>query len=355
MKIQLLSLLFPVLLFSCMKSPARYDNKTLPENTYVENRKDRYTLHHHPGAGERVLVTNHAGDQPLDLTRDQVTLSGQIKRPFFKIVSQKDTVVVANRRIDFKNINNFRDIGGLQTANGKVVRWGMIFRSEQLAHLEKSDFDKFIDLQIETVYDLRTTSEIKNNKDQLPENVTYHHIQTVKDNGDLLTRLRSKLLRGEITEEQSLKMITDLYQNMVTADLASLKDLLRNILSADTPVLFHCSAGKDRTGVVTALILSILHVDRKTVFEEYMMSNYYRRNKLKKILTKAKLAKAIKPKINLHVIENFMRVDEKYLSAVFDVIDNQYGGTDLFIKNQLKIDEQDRQQMIDKFTYSDNK
>ncbi|MCF2445019.1 tyrosine-protein phosphatase [Dyadobacter sp. CY345] len=350
MKTRLLILLFPVLLPACVKLPARYDEKTLKEEYYVENNKNDYVLHYTKTADSQVFLIEQGKQTLLNSKENPLTLTNQAKRPYFKTISGKDTLILSNRRIDFENVINFRDIGGLKTLDGNTVRWGKIFRSDNLADLEPAAFEKFNDLKIRTIFDLRTASEIKGKEDHLPENVSYRHVPCVKDNGDLLTQLRGKLLRGEISEAQSLQMTTELYQNMVTSDLSSLRELLQNILNSDEPVLYHCSAGKDRTGVVTAMILSILHVDRKTIFDEYLMSNYYRRDKLKKILGRAKLGKIIKPKINLKVIENFMSVDERYLAATFSVIDTRYGGTDLFIKNQLGINDQERQRIIKKLT-----
>ena len=350
MKIKLLTLIFPALVLSCAKLPAHYYEKTLWEENYVENSKDDYVLHYNEGSISKVLVIDGSKQTTLDADKNPIKLSDPNKRPYFKTISGQDTVTLYNRRVDFEDVINFRDIGGLKTQDGRQVRWGKIFRSDNLADLKPTDFEKFNNLKIQTVFDLRTESEIKGKEDQLPKNVRYIQAPTVKDNGDMLTQLRGKLLRGEISEDQSFQMITELYQNIVTSDLASLRELLRNILASDEPVLYHCSAGKDRTGVVTAMILSILNVDRKTIFDEYLMSNYYRRDKLKKILRKAKLGKIIKPKINLKVIENFMSVDERYLAATFDVIDTQYGGIDLFIKNQLQISDQDREQIIKKLT-----
>jgi protein-tyrosine phosphatase len=231
------------------------------------------------------------------------------------------------------------------------VRWGKIFRSDNLAGLKRSEFRKFNDLHIQTVYDLRTANEIKGKEDQLPEHVEYVHFSTVKDNGDLLAQLKSKVLKGEISEEKSIELTLALYKGCVSDNLPAVRELIEKILACDKPVLYHCSAGKDRTGMTTALILSILKVDRKTIMEEYLLSNYYRKEKIEKMLGKVKLAKLVKRNINEKVIENFMKVDEHYLNATFEVIDKKYGGMDQFIKNELKIDDKLRNELISKLTY----
>jgi protein-tyrosine phosphatase len=280
-------------------------------------------------------------------------ISCRVKLPaaYYEKSLKEDTLTAFSRHIFFDKVINFRDIGGLKTGEGKTVKWGKFFRSDNLSALEKSEFARFNNLHIETVYDLRTESEIKEKEDNIPQTVHYVHFPTVKDKGDLLTQLKGKVIKGEISEEESIKLTLDLYRGSVIENLPAFKELVNKIMDSDQPVLYHCSAGKDRTGIVTALILSVLKVDRQTILNEYLLSNYYRRIKMEKMLGKAKLAKVIKPHLNLKVIENFMKVDAQYLNATFEVIDQKYGGMDQFVQKELGIDDQTRKLLISKLTY----
>jgi len=132
--------------------------------------------------------------------------------------------------------------------------------------------------------------------------------------------------------------------------VGAVKTILNDITASDQPVLYHCSAGKDRTGIVSALILSILNVDRQLIVDDYMLSNYYRRNRAEKTLGKAKLGRIIKPKLNMDAIEVLSTVDERFIRATFNAIDSTYGGIEPFIKNQLGIDQATRLKLIAKFT-----
>ena len=341
------------LLFSCSSTlPVQYYQKTLQENNHVENSKNNYTLYLDPTiAVSEIFVTTPTGSTAVKSKNGIVPLKKQLQRPYFELVSGNDTLIVANRHIDFSEVVNFRDIGGLPTQDGRTVQWGKIFRSDNLSKLKNREFDKFRMLQITTVYDLRTSSEIKGKEDHLPETIDYVHYPSVEDDGDMLTQMRSKVINGEISEVQSVALMEQLYQSIVADNILSLRSLIHHIVNSDTPVVYHCSAGKDRTGIVTAILLSILNVDRNTIQQEYLLSNYYRTAKLEKILGTAKLAKVIKPHLNTNTIENFMKVDERYLNAAFKRIDQEYGGMDSFIKNQLGIDETLRRTIIQKFTY----
>ncbi|TKT90697.1 tyrosine-protein phosphatase [Dyadobacter frigoris] len=346
-------LFYFVLLFSScsVKLPKSYAEKSLKEENYLENYRNNYTLHFDKNKVLEINLQNISEIFKWNKTDDPVLLKNYKTRPYFNLISKKDTITISNRHIDFKNVINFRDIGGIKTMEGKTVRWGKIFRSDNLAGLKKNEFHKFNDLRIQTVYDLRTANEIKGKEDQLPENVKYVHFSTVKDNGDLLTKLKSRVLNGEISEEKSIELTLELYKGCVSENLPTVRNLLQQILTSDEPVLYHCSAGKDRTGMTTALILSILKVDRQTILDEYLLSNYYRKDKIEKMLGKVKLAKLVKRHINTKVIENFMKVDERYLNATFEVIDKKYGGMDSFIKNELQIDDKTRNELIRKLTY----
>jgi protein-tyrosine phosphatase len=330
--------------------------KGLREANYVENYKSDFELH----------LEKQFADDPIDVISPEdkqvfrvakkpgetvVVLKRQRHRPLFRIVHQNDTIVVANRQVYFRDVVNFRDIGGIVTTEGRTVCWGKIYRSDNLSKLEKHEFRKLDELGIKTVYDLRTPTEIREKADNLPTNIKYFNTPTVADNGDLLSQMRGRVLRGEISDEESTQLMLALYRSCVSDNIPELRKLIYDLLNADAPELYHCSAGKDRTGVVTALLLSILKVDRDTILKEYMLSNYYRRKKLHNIFYKAKLARVVTPHIGLKAIENFMKVDEHYLNAAFDVIDTQYGGIDNYIQNELGISPELRKKAIEKFTY----
>ena len=338
--------------------PDSFYRKPLHESSYVENNNNNYSLYFYEDAGISTVWQPRGGKMAFRWTTHDkalqegiITLKGQKHRPSFYLSSGIDTTIVLNRQVWFKKVVNFRDVGGLATKDGRTVKWGRLYRSDNLSGLKKEEFDKFNDLHIQTVFDLRTANEIKGKEDNLPPNTSYVHFPTVEDNEDMLTKMRGKVVNGKITEEQSLQLMLQLYRGSIADNVPLLKELVRQILHSDNPVLYHCSAGKDRTGIVTALVLLVLNVDRQTIVNEYLLSNYYRRAKLQKILTKATLAKAIKWHLQLKAIQNFMAVDERYINAAFGLIDTNYGGTDLFIQNQLGISADDRSRIIAKFTY----
>lgn len=306
MKIKLLSLLFSALfLASCsVKLPATFNEKSLEEKSNFK------------------IITDQSHDS-----------------------------IPVNRYISIKKTTNFRDIGGLKTTENKTVKWNLIYRSDNLSQLKKNEFEKFDALQIKTVIDLRTEAEIAQKEDNLPENTEYLPMPILNDQGDLMAQMKGKVLRGEIKEAQSKALMEEFYKKCVTENIPLLKEIILKVSTSDSPILYHCSAGKDRTGIVTALLLSILKVDRETIMNEYLLSNYYRNAKVKSTIQKAKLLKVLRPKLNTTVILNFMAVDSDYLNAIFNTIDQKYGGMDSFISNELGIDNSLRRKIIERLTY----
>ena len=261
-----------------------------------------------------------------------------------------DSAAVAGRYIGLDNTINFRDLGGLKTKDGRTVRKGFIYRSDNLSKLEPDDFGAFNALRIATVYDLRTDHEIEGREDRLPANVHYLHTPVVQDNAGEIKGLKKRVLNGEITEQQAKDMTAKFYADAVTVNIGAVKDILKQITSSDQPVLYHCSAGKDRTGIISALILSILNVDRQVIVDDFMVSNYYRRARAEKTLGKAKLGRIIKPKLNMDAIEILSTVDESFIQATFHAIDSTYGGMEPFIENGLGINKAARQVLVERLT-----
>ncbi|MCF0065241.1 tyrosine-protein phosphatase [Dyadobacter sp. LJ419] len=268
-----------------------------------------------------------------------------------QIMQGGDSAILAKRYVSFNETLNFRDIGGLKTRDGKTVRLGKIYRSGNLAQLDSDEFAKFNATHIARVYDLRTDHEIKGKEDHLPPNVQYLHTPTVEDNAGEIAQLRSRVINGEISEMQGRDMTVKFYQDAVSGNVDALRDIINGITASGEPVLYHCSAGKDRTGIVSALILSILNVDRETIVNEYLLSNYYRNAHTEKTLGKAKMGKIIKRKMDLKAVEVLITVDESFINATFDIIDKRYGGMDSFIQNQLGIDQEARARLVEKLTY----
>ncbi|MFZ5572055.1 MAG: tyrosine-protein phosphatase [Thermodesulfobacteriota bacterium] len=179
------------------------------------------------------------------------------------------------RRIRLDGAVNFRDLGGYETTDGRQTRWGMMFRSDSLAKLTENDLSTISRIGIRQVCDFRSPAEVEKAPDRLPENgVAYLHLPVVSSDFDTVTALE-RLKKGDTGWLTPTFMIDGYRKNIDT--YAGIWGTVVNKLARpeSRPLLFHCTAGKDRTGVCAALILSLLRVPEETIIEDHALSNRY--------------------------------------------------------------------------------
>ena len=159
-------------------------------------------------------------------------------------------------------IRNFRDLGGIKNSRGLVIPSGMLFRSANLSAAEPSELTG-----ISTVIDLRTDIGRKRAPDHIPGNISYHIIPIFDEQAAGITRSASL---------DTVPDMVNLYRKMVTEHQDAVHAVLSIIFTHDFSsggVLWHCTAGKDRCGVITAYVLSALGVDKALIMSDYMLSN----------------------------------------------------------------------------------
>ena len=170
-------------------------------------------------------------------------------------------MTVDTRHLTYDLVFNLRDLGGYPTADGRMVRWRTLYRGDGLHRLTH---DTFAELGIRTVLDLRTPGEIEERGRVDADGVAWYHLPVLHTVWD----------RGMFDEEiGAARFLADRYLVMLEEGAAALGEAIA-ILSghANVPAAFHCAAGKDRTGVLAALVLSLLGVDDDTVAHDYQLS-----------------------------------------------------------------------------------
>lgn len=172
----------------------------------------------------------------------------------------------ADRHHPFEGCFNFRDIGGYPTADGRTVRWGHYFRAGRQDRMTERDLEQVKALGIATQIDLRRPDEIRDQgRGPLPEmGTTYHNIAVIPEGGsDQLSQLVGDT---GISGKRYLG-----YLEFGPASWQRLFALLEQ--AASYPILLHCTAGKDRTGVSTAFLLSVLGVERALIEADFILTN----------------------------------------------------------------------------------
>jgi protein-tyrosine phosphatase len=170
---------------------------------------------------------------------------------------------VRDRHLDLDTVFNFRDLGGYATADGRTVRWGRLYRADGIHRLSGSDLDRVRELGIRTVLDLRTPREYEAGCFPVDDHpVDHHHLPVMAETWD----------EAELVERAE-DYLTARYLDMLDEGSPALAGAVRVLSRAESfPVVFHCAAGKDRTGVLAALLLSVLGVPDDVIAQDYGLS-----------------------------------------------------------------------------------
>ncbi|MEG1684878.1 MAG: tyrosine-protein phosphatase [Bacteroides sp.] len=223
------------------------------------------------------------------------------------------------RLLPIQGAYNVRDLGGYTTKNHRRVKWGKVFRSGDLNQLTEQDISLLNQIGLKTYIDFRSKKERSVAIDKEADSVE-QSIWMPIDAGDMSDMANFDLKRVPT-------IMPEVYEIIIKHSQDVYKELFR-ILQADsfTPLLFHCSAGKDRTGIAAALFLSSLNVEREIIMEDYLLSAEYLKGKYDYFTT---LYPALAP---------LSTVDSTYLQAAFDVIDSEFGGVNQYLTYNLGVD-----------------
>jgi len=164
-----------------------------------------------------------------------------------------------DRTIDLDGCLNFRDVGGYPTTDGRTVRWRQVFRSDALHHLTRQDVAQLRDeIGLGTVIDLRSTAELRSEGrgPLAQEPVAFHHLP---------------LYDGEAVRTSAGADMTLMDRYFLLAEFAKqpIARVITTLAASDAPAVYHCAAGKDRTGVISAVLLGLLGVPEAVIVADY--------------------------------------------------------------------------------------
>ena len=180
-------------------------------------------------------------------------------RIYFELATQKENLLLAERHLPMTGGYNFRDLGGFKTKDGRYTKWGKLFRADELSGLTEEDLKYLSSIPITSVIDFRAQNEVKRSPDNLPETVRFTYPIAITPGNLSSEGIQANLLSTNIDTQMK-------YMNrLLVSDPSCVRAfriffaIVQNNLSA--PLIFHCSAGKDRTGMAAALVLYSLGVD----------------------------------------------------------------------------------------------
>ncbi|MBB6500912.1 tyrosine-protein phosphatase [Pedobacter cryoconitis] len=243
------------------------------------------------------------------------------------------------RLVPVKGAVNFRDLGGYLTHEGTHVKWGKVYRSAEISKLTDDDLKLLVQKHIKSVVDFRSDEEVARAKDRLPANAAYLQLPAGSESLTGIMAVLPKLNNGD-------SLMISFYSQ--TAHLKEkYKPFFQELLKMPDgdALLFHCTAGKDRTGIGAALFLHVLGVPDETVLEDYLATNEYR---------KAENEKMVKMMMQMNIKEQVARdlaeVKPEYLIATVKAIFQQYGSVDQFITDEIGLTADDIALLRKKYT-----
>jgi len=267
--------------------------------------------------------------QPIAEGKDSGTFAINVPnnvRSYFLIETEEGKAILSDRHLPMEGGYNFRDLGGYRTTDGQYVKWGRIFRSDDLHNLTEDDLGYLSSIPLVAIVDFRSEDERSAAPDKNPESVRENYKYSITP-GNLMDAVKADL--QNITEMKADTLMMGMNELLVS-DSACINqyrkffELLQN--EENIPLMFHCSAGKDRTGMAAALVLFSLGVDEQTIINDYLLSNKYLANKYAKY------------KVALPALSPLFEVKPQFLKAGIDRIKKDHGSVENYLTEVLNVD-----------------
>ena len=246
-------------------------------------------------------------------------------------------------QLDFEGAHNFRDLGGYPLADGRQVRRGRLYRSDHLARLTEGDQQLLRQIGIRTVVDLRRAEEREENRDNIDDPAIQQVWMPVEAKGADVVSIRRAMERSLVSAEDAQEFLREANRHFATALSPVFGQFLHTLLDESVyPLVFHCSAGKDRVGFAAALTLYALGASDETVMHDYLATNHCNAHYVDGIIDGlGDLDFTVEPQ----ALRNLMQVVPEYLGEALNIIDRQHGGVLPYLDDQLGFGSAEREQI----------
>lgn len=253
------------------------------------------------------------------------------------------------RHIPFEGTPNFRDLGGYQAQDGRQLKWNCFYRSGHLSRFSARDLNEFASLGVRVVCDFRRAEEVERDPSVLPEHARPQLLQLAIDPGSA-TGFFARVRRWRTAEEDMARFMCDINRAFALDHHGPYRRMLEAIFHLrDGAMLFHCAAGKDRTGFAAALILMIMNVPREVILQDYMLTNDYFSPEVELQLLADKYANFGLDKLAPEAVRPIFEVRPEYLQSAFDAIDEHYASTEDYLEAVFELTPAKRQQLQQRF------
>lgn len=236
--------------------------------------------------------------------------------------------LIGTRLIRFEGASNFRDLGGYRSALGGEVRWGMVYRAGRLDRLTPSDLEEFAALGIRTVFDLRRDDE----REQAPDPMSNVHLCLMSK-----VQAKSPLPTAEslVEHDHGVQFLRALYSGLLAHSAAEIGTLFTTLAQPGAmPAVFHCAVGKDRTGLVAALLLTSLGVDREAVLDDFELTDEHVDKAQRDELVRRMADRGIGPE----AAAGILGAPRECMADALGELESRYGGIERYLREQGGVD-----------------
>ena len=240
---------------------------------------------------------------------------------------------------------NFRDLGGYATADGRTVAWGRLFRSDHLGNLTDGDVTAVRRLGIRLVCDLRAPSEREDGGSRFPADTDVRMVPLPVDFPALEPGLvRRRLLGREFAAGAIAETVLAAYRAYALDFAPVFAGVLRALAEpGHVPALIHCNGGKDRTGFASALVLLTLGVPRATIVEDYLLTNHFTRATTRRRAWLVFLASRLS--VRPREMRALLEARAPYLDAAFRAMEERSGSLDTYLRDVLGVTDEVRSRL----------
>lgn len=261
-----------------------------------------------------------------DITFDTL---GENRRFFFDAFLNSGSALFSEFHIPLAGVDNTREFGGYEGAGGRFIAFGHLYRSGKLSGTTTDDLAYLNSMALSDVIDLRSKSQISVAPDILPEGVLWHKY-TLSSHIDF----DNEIVKVILGEADGYQVMIDFYSaDIEESNIQSWIEVF-DILERGGPAMFHCSAGKDATGMTAVLLLSALGVDRETVIEDYTKSDIYLADWIEEQVAEAEMilsggGERLRP---------MLEARREYMDTFLETVERQFGSMANLLSNVVHVD-----------------
>lgn len=298
-----------------------------------------------PGTGQVIDVEDDA------LNTDWHTDGANERRYFAFIPEGGELVRSAVRLLPLEGGRNFRDLGGYETEDGRVVKWGQVYRSGVMSGLTDADYDYLKSLGVRVICDFRESDErSREPTDWRANEVAYLTFADPETGGDPIANpMFEALMSPDATAEDVAAGMAAGYVSIAKDEREGYTQMFDRLAGGDIPLAFNCSAGKDRAGTAAALLLTALGVPRETVVHDYSLSDDYV-DFMSEFLNEESRAQAASDpdypyaflfQLPPEKVAPLMASDPIYIESTFTALEAEYGSVLNYIQTELDVTDEE--------------